>query len=92
MHACDMRKKFDRSLEIDAASRASIASMVGTHSTPYAADETRDLSGGLELFDMFEGAGGKEVKLASPLTRAQIAHKRVESRAYGWSTTTVRAR
>jgi hypothetical protein len=73
-----MRMDFDDSLAIDARARlATLAMVTGGTVQVYSAEEETTLAEGKALFAMFEGQGGKTIKVSSPLTRAKLTHKKV---------------
>jgi len=86
-----MRKRFDKSLEVDGAVLARNVEMITGHTDEYSEEENRILAEGERHFTDFQGMIAKSLKMASPLTSAKIAYKSGDSHAWGWSTTTVRA-
>jgi hypothetical protein len=86
-----MRKRFDKSLRIDAASNLRMATMIQNHDEPYTEKEEEILRTGVAHFATFDSQKGKELKMASALTEAKIAFKEGDGRAWGWAKTTVRA-
>ena len=89
-----MRKRFDRSLEIDTASRTKLATMVEAHikNCRYSSAETGVISFGLASMDMFTVNTPQKLKMDSPLTEAQIVFNTGDSHAYGRAMTSVRSR
>jgi len=87
-----MRKRFDKSLENDCATRALNIEMIEGHDDEYSAKETKLLVDGEQLFAMFDGMKVKVLKMASPLVMARIAKNSGDSHAWGYATTTVRAK
>jgi hypothetical protein len=85
------RKVFDRSLEIDAGTRASLVEMIRNHAGDYSEEENMIIEGGLENFFLFESLKAKSVKMDVPSTTAKIAFKKDDSHAWGWGSTIVRA-
>jgi hypothetical protein len=86
-----MRKRFDKSPAIDAASSLRLVSLIENHDEPYTEEEEEILRVGVSHFSLFEAQKGKELKMNSALTKARIAFERGDGRAWGWSKTTVRA-
>ena len=87
-----MRTHFDKSSEIDAASRSSLVTMIGTHEEVYTPAEEKIITDGVAMFGLFEGLGVKDIAMVSPLTRAKIHFEAGDNHAFGWATTSVRAR
>jgi hypothetical protein len=85
-----MRKRFDRSSEIDAASNLRVMTMMQNHDEPYSEGEELVLRNGLAQITKFEAQKGKELKLASKSTMAKLAYDRGQSIAFGWASTSVR--
>ena len=86
-----MRKKFDKSLEIDAATRRKNVRRIEEHRDAYSKEEDEALKEGEADFDLFENEKAKKLKMRSPLTKAKIAFKRGSRSGWGWSSTVVRA-
>ena len=86
-----MRKRFDKSPAIDAASNLRLVTMIQNHDDDYSAREVEILEGGRKMLEVFEQQKSKELKMASSMTKAKIAYKPGEKHAFGWATTTVRA-
>jgi len=86
------RRLFDRSLEIDGATRARHVEMItGQDGAEYSEEENRILAEGERNFTDFQEMKAKALEMASPLTTAKIAYKSGDRHAWGWATTTVRA-
>ena len=92
VHLSRMRKQFDRSLEIDGATRAQNVAMIMAHADEYSAAEEIIIIHGQYHFSEFKLMKAKSLKMASPLTTAKIAYNSGDKHAWGWATTTVRAR
>ena len=86
-----MRKRFDKSPAIDAASNLRLVTMIEGHDGDYSARELEILEEGKKMLEVFEQQKSKELKMASPMTKAKMAYKPGEKHAFGWATTTVRA-
>ena len=86
-----LRRQFDKSLEVDGAVRAENMKMIAEHDTVYGTYERVCLFRGEQQFVVSEGSEAKSLKMASPLTTAEIAFEKKGSRAWGRATTTVRA-
>jgi hypothetical protein len=84
------RVKFDRSIEIDAASRDSIVEMIKGHTAGYSKEENEIVDGGVSGFVRFEGKKAKGLEMPSRLASAKIIFEG-DSGAWGWSTTIARA-
>jgi hypothetical protein len=89
---CTMHGRFDQSEKIDGDKRLEFEEMVRAHNQPYTEEELEVIKEGQELHEIFEGEKGKVVKLPSSLATAKVARKEGDNHAYGWATTTVRAR
>jgi hypothetical protein len=87
-----MRKFFDKSPAIDAASSLRLVSVIQSHDEQYTAAEEEILRAGVSHFAAFDSQKGKTLKLPSLLTKAEIAFETNSSIACGWARTTVRAR
>jgi len=93
MHLSRMRKRFDKSLEVDGATRARNVEMIlGHNCVEYSEEENRILAEGERNFMGFKAMRAKSLKMASPLTTAEIAFEKKDSHAWGFAKTTVRAR
>jgi hypothetical protein len=86
-----MRKRFDKSPAIDAASNLRIVTMIQNHDDDYSARELEILEDGRKMLEVFEQQKSKELKMASHMTQAKMAYKPGDKHAFGWATTTVRA-
>jgi hypothetical protein len=90
-----MRCKFDRSLEVDGARRKEILEIIKRHSrdkVKYSDEEEKIVAEGLTWFKVFYELKSKDLEMRSPQSKGKVAYKKGDSRAWGWSTTTVRAR
>ena len=86
-----MRKRFDKSPAIDAASNLRLVDMIQNHDGDYSARELEILEEGKKMLEVFEQQKIKELKMASHSTKAKMAFKYGQSHAYGWSSAVVRA-
>jgi len=86
-----MRKQFDRSSELDGATRALNVGLITHHMEQYSEEENALLEEGEKHFADFKETKTKSLKMVSPLTTGEIAFKK-DSHAWGRATTTVRAR
>jgi len=92
MHLSKMRQQFDKSLEIDGATRARNVEMITGHDgVEYSQEENRILTEGERHFTDFPKMNAKSLEMDSPLTTAKIAYKSGDRRAWGYATTTARA-
>jgi hypothetical protein len=90
-----MRKRFDRTLELDGKKREELVEMIRRHGrdgVEYSEEEEEIVAGGLTWFKAFDGLKSKDVAMRSPQTKGKVLYKKGDSRAWGWSTATVRAR
>ena len=90
-----MRERFDRSLELDGKKRGELVKMIRRHGrdgVEYSEEEEEIVAGGMTWFKAFDGLKSKDVAMRSPQTKGKVAYKKGDSRAWGWSTATVRAR
>jgi hypothetical protein len=70
-----------------------LTNMIATHSKRYWGQEEELLRTAWESFDLFlDEKKGKDLKMSPPTTKAKLAFKPGEDGAWGWSSTTVRAR
>ncbi|GMI29077.1 hypothetical protein TeGR_g11360 [Tetraparma gracilis] len=99
MYLSNMRKRFDRSLELDGKKREELVEMIRRHGrdvsrdrVKYSEEEEKIVAEGKAWFKAFDGLKSKDVAMRSPQTKGKVAYKRGDSRAWGWSTATVRAR
>jgi hypothetical protein len=86
-----MRKRFDKSPAIDAASSLRLTTMIQNHDEPYTKEEEEILRAGVAHFATFDLQKGKELKMDSAMTKAKIAFKKGDGHAWGWAKTTLRA-
>jgi hypothetical protein len=91
MHVSRMRLKFDKSAEIDAASRTRIVNVIQNHADEYSEEEDGAIKDGMGYFAMFEDENSKELALEFRSTFAKIAYKEGDNCAWGWASATVRA-
>jgi len=88
-----MRKRFDKSMEVDGAIRAlNVEMILGHGGVEYSEEENRILAEGQRNFTDFQDMKVKSLEMASPLATAEIAFKKKDSHAWGFAKTTVRAR
>jgi len=92
MHLSRMRRRFDKSLEIDGLTRAQNVGLIAEHAEQYSEEENALLEEGKKHFFDFNEMKSKILKMESPLATGEIAFKKKDSRAWGRATTTVRAR
>jgi len=91
MYLSVMRTRFDKSREIDGATRAQNFGLIADHMEQYSEEENALLEEGEKHFADFKEMKAKSVEMASPLTMGEIAFKKKDSNAWGRATTTVRA-
>ncbi|GMI43573.1 hypothetical protein TeGR_g4439, partial [Tetraparma gracilis] len=91
MYLSTMRKRFDKSPAIDAASNLRLVTMIQNHAEQYTDEEEKNLRVGVSHFATFDLQKGKALKMASALTEAKIAFEKGDGHAWGWAKTTVRA-
>jgi len=91
MYLSRMKRRFDKSLEIDASERSRNAALINAHTSEYSAQEDRILAEGLSSFDLIEHVKTKPVKMANSLTTAEVGLEAGSRLAWGWASTTVRA-
>jgi hypothetical protein len=91
MYLSTMRKRFDKSLAMDAASNLRVLTMIQNHDGNYSEREEEILEEGQKMLALFEQQKSKELKMSSPTTQAKMAFKDGQSHAYGWSSAVVRA-
>jgi hypothetical protein len=91
LHAIRMR--FDRSLDIDFATRARIVEKIMGHNDAYSADEDRAVAGGMARFGIFASNNVRvnKVDAVSPLCQNEISHIQGDRLGWGRSKVTVRA-
>ncbi|GMI42593.1 hypothetical protein TeGR_g11447 [Tetraparma gracilis] len=90
----EMRERFDRSLELDGKKRGELVKMIRGHGRDmvgYSEKEEKIVAEGETWFKAFDGLKSKDVAMRSPQTKAKVAYEEGDSRAWGWSTATVRA-
>ncbi|GMI29451.1 hypothetical protein TeGR_g13437 [Tetraparma gracilis] len=87
-----MRKRFDKSPAIDAARILNLVAVIQNHDSPYTEKEKVTLRVFQAQFAVFGSQKGKELKMPLPGVKAKVAFKAGDSRAFGFVTTTVRAR
>jgi len=90
MHLSAMRKRFDKSSEIDNGTKQLDMAMISNSEDTYSAAENNIVEEGKKLFTEFAGTKAKNLNMKSSLTRARIAFKDGDRRAWGWATTSVR--
>jgi hypothetical protein len=92
MKLSTMRKRFDKSQEIDAANRARIVAVIKNHAGSYSDEENMIVEEGETLFIRFkENRGATLLKMSSPLAIAKVAFKDGDPLGWGWARTTIRA-
>jgi len=91
MYLSRIRLNFERSLEVDGATRAQNVEMITGHAEEYSEEEKALLEDGEKHFTDFQEMKAKSLEMASPLTAAKIAHRSGDNHAWGRATTTVRA-
>ena len=89
-----MRKRFDESLAIDAASNLRLVTMIQNHDEPYTEAEEKMLRTGMPHFATFEAIGAKAKKAKAPTlaVKNEIAFEDGDPLGWGRSETLVRAR
>ena len=87
-----MRKQFDKTLEIDGAARTRNMVLIMEHTDEYTEKENQILDVGKVRFSVFGSTRAKTIGMTSPLTTAKIAYEQGDNHAWGWATTSVRAR
>jgi hypothetical protein len=90
MAVSKMRKRFDKSPAIDAASNLRLEMRILNHDEPYTEVEEEILRDGQAQFIALEALKGKELKMPLPAVKAKLAFKADDKRARGFVTTTVR--
>jgi hypothetical protein len=88
-----MRKRFDRSLEIDAARNLRLVSGIQNHDEPYTEAEEEIVRVGMERLEMFRNGTTKvkKAKSLTPTVKNEIAFKEGDPIVWGRSETLVRA-
>jgi hypothetical protein len=89
---CTMHGRLDQSEKIDGDKRLEIVEKIQAHNQPYTEEELEVIKEGQDLHKMIKGKKGKVVKLPSSLTTAKVTREKGDNRAFGWASTTVRAR
>ncbi|GMI23740.1 hypothetical protein TeGR_g15203 [Tetraparma gracilis] len=92
MYLSAMRKRFDQSPAVEAASNLRLVTMIQNHDEPYTDAEDELLRKGVGRFRMFEKQKAKELKMDSASTKAKIAFEKGDGHAWGYAKATVRAR
>ncbi|GMI30415.1 hypothetical protein TeGR_g15014 [Tetraparma gracilis] len=88
MYVSTMRKRFDKSPAIDAASNLRLVTIIQNHDDDeYTEEEEEILTSGLKHFDNFREQKGKDVKMGSRLTTAKLAYEDGDRLAFGYATT-----
>ena len=87
-----MRKRFDKSPAVEAASNLRLETMIQNHDEPYTEAEDELLRKGVGRFRIFEKRKAKELKMDSALTKAKIAFEKGDGHAWGYAKATVKAR
>jgi hypothetical protein len=90
-HLSELRKCFDKSVDIDRRARFEFCEGVEKNIEVYSEFERKILSDGLAHFELFGGQKAKTMTMASPTISAKMAHVKGESLAWGWSSASVRA-
>ncbi|GMI41293.1 hypothetical protein TeGR_g7447 [Tetraparma gracilis] len=75
MYLSSMRKRFDKSPAIDAASNLRVVTMIQNHDEPYTKKEEEILKKGRKMLEVFAEQKSKELKMASQTTQAKMAYK-----------------
>jgi len=86
-----MRKRFDKSLEVDGATRALNVAMITGREEEYSSHENWFVAQGEKHFADFQGQKSKSLEMKSPLTTAKIAYERGDRHVWGYAKTTVLA-
>jgi len=92
MHVSKMRQQFDKTLDIDGATRTQNVGLIMGHVEQYSEEENVLLKEGETHFTDFQEMKPKSLKMASPLTTGEFAFKEKDSHAWGRATKTVSAR
>jgi hypothetical protein len=88
-----MRKRFDQSPAIDAASNLRLVTMIQDHGEPYTDKEEELLRNGEAKFNLFrDNAKAKKAKAPTPTIKNEIAFEDGDPLGWGRSETLVRAR
>jgi len=80
MHLSRMRQQFDKSLEIDGATRARNVGLIADNMEQYSEEENALLDEGEKHFTDFKEMKAESLKMASPLKSGEIAFKKKDSR------------
>ena len=91
LYLSTMRVRFDKSSEIDGATRARNVETIMKHDDEYSAEEMKFVEDGEGQFEVFNGLKAKALEMASPLTTGKLAVESRDRQAWGWASTTVRA-
>jgi len=92
MYLSTMRKRFDRSAEIDATTRKMHSDVIASRSEVYSEEETKILDKGLGYFAAFDRMKGiRKIIMGSSLTTGRIAFNARDTNGWGWASTVVRA-
>ena len=88
-----MRKRFDQSLAIDAASNLRVVTMIQNHDEQYTKEEEVILRVGMARLELFTNGTTKvkTVKSLTPTVKNEIAFKEGDPLGWGRSETLVRA-
>jgi hypothetical protein len=86
-----MRKRFDKSLRIDAASNLRLVTMIQSHDEPYTEKEEEILRDGMAHFSKFDAMKSKELKMAPPTAQAKMAFEEGDPHAWGRAAANVKA-
>ena len=88
-----MRKRFDKSLAIDAASNLRLVAMIQHHDEPYTDEEDEILRVGMARLELFSNGTTKvkKAKSLTPTVKNEIAFKKGDPLGWGRSETLVRA-
>jgi hypothetical protein len=90
-HLSQLRRCFDKSLEIDQRRREVFCEIVRADREVYTDREIEIFNEGTKMFSHFEGQGAKSIAMIPPTTKAKEAYVASDRRAWGWSSTMVRA-
>jgi len=91
MYLSRIRAKLDRSSEVDLGARTRFVEMIEEHDDEYTEEEIKLLEEGEKHFAEFKKIKAKSLKMASPLTTAEISFEKKDRGVWGRATTTVRA-
>jgi hypothetical protein len=88
-----MRKRFDKSQAIDAASNLRVVATIQNHDEPYTETEEEILKVGMSRLELFtkSTAKAKKAKSLTPTVKNEIAFKEGDPLGWGRSETLVRA-